>query len=63
MNSPAYAFLLNMWIMRKVNEEYLQARVLKGQITQEEYNMIVVTPQMEVDEFGNVIVAVAPLQV
>ena len=41
-----YNFLLNMWIMRKVTETYLQARVTKGQITQEEYEMIVATPQV-----------------
>lgn len=41
-----YNFLLNMWIMKKVNEEYLQKRVTKGQITQDEYDMIVATPQI-----------------
>ncbi len=41
-----YNFLLNMWIMKKVNEEYLQKRVLKGQITQDEYEMIIATPQI-----------------
>lgn len=40
-----YQFLLNMWIMRKVNEEYLQARVSKEQVTQQEYEMIIATPQ------------------
>lgn len=41
-----YNFLLNMWIMKKVNEEYLQKRVSKGQITQKEYEMIIATPQI-----------------
>lgn len=41
-----YKFLLNMWIMRKVDEAYLQAQVAKGRITQEEYNMIIATPQL-----------------
>ena len=41
-----YNFLLNMWIMKKVYEEYLQKRVLKGQITQDEYEMIIATPQI-----------------
>lgn len=41
-----YNFLLNMWIMKKVNEEYLQNRVSKGQITQDEYEMIIATPQI-----------------
>ena len=40
-----YNFLLNMWIMKKV-DEYLQARVAKGQITQQEYEMIIATPQV-----------------
>lgn len=41
-----YNFLLNMWIMKRVNEQYLQARVVKGQITQQEYEMIIATPQV-----------------
>lgn len=41
-----YPFLLNMWIMRKVDETYLQARVVKNQITQQEYEMIIATPQV-----------------
>jgi len=43
-----YQFLLNMWIMRRVDESYLQGQVLKGRITQDEYNMIVATPQITV---------------
>lgn len=41
-----YNFLLNMWIMRRIDEKYLQARVTKGQITQQEYEMIIATPQI-----------------
>ena len=41
-----YNFLLNMWIMRKADEVYLQARVVKNQITQEEYNQIIETEQI-----------------
>lgn len=41
-----YQFLLNMWVMRKVNESYLQGQVTKGRITQAEYDMIVATPQV-----------------
>lgn len=41
-----YNFLLNMWIMKRVDEDYLQARVAKGQITQQEYEMIIATPQI-----------------
>lgn len=40
-----YNFLLNMWIMNRIDEDYLQIRVKKGQITQEEYEMIIATPQ------------------
>lgn len=42
-----YQFLLNMWIMKRCDEAYLQKRVDKKQITQEEYNMIVATPQVD----------------
>ena len=41
-----YQFLLNMWVMKKVNEVYLQGQVTRGRITQEEYNMIIATPQI-----------------
>lgn len=41
-----YAFLLNMWIMKKIDEAFLQVQVAKGRITQQEYDMIVATPQL-----------------
>ena len=41
-----YAFLLNMWIMRKITESQLRGQVTKGNITEEELNMILVTPQV-----------------
>ena len=40
-----YAFLLNMWIMKKIDEAYLTAQVTKGRIT-EEKAMILATPQL-----------------
>lgn len=40
-----YAFYLNMWIMRKVTVEQLQLAVTRGYLTQEEYEMIIATPQ------------------
>lgn len=43
-----YQFLLNMWIMRRIDEEYLQGQVIKGRITEEEYDMIVATPQLTI---------------
>lgn len=42
-----YGFLLNMWIMRKVDEEYLSSMVTKKRITEEEKEMIMATPQMQ----------------
>lgn len=42
-----YNFLLNMWIMRKIDEIYLSARVAKGQITEQEKQMILATPQIQ----------------
>lgn len=41
-----YNFLLNMWIMKRIDEEYLTARVAKGQITEQEKQMIIATPQI-----------------
>ena len=40
-----YSFLLNMWIMKKLNEDCLEAQVVRGRITAEEKAMIVATPQ------------------
>ena len=40
-----YAFLLNMWIMRKIDEAYLTTMVSKAKITEEEKQMILATPQ------------------
>lgn len=31
-----FKFLKNMWIMKRIDEEYLQKRVKKGQITEDE---------------------------
>jgi hypothetical protein len=41
-----YQFLLNMWIMKRIDEVYLQGQVSKGRITQQEYEMIIATPQV-----------------
>lgn len=40
-----YGFLLNMWIMKKIDEVYLGKMVTLGRITQEEADMIMATPQ------------------
>lgn len=41
-----YPFLLNMWIMKKVDESFLQEQVTRGRITQQEYDLIVAIPQL-----------------
>ena len=40
-----YNFLLNMWIMRKIDEDHLQVQVTRGRITSDEMMMITITPQ------------------
>lgn len=42
-----YTFLLNMWIMGKVDDAYLTGQVAKGRITEEEKQMILATPQVK----------------
>lgn len=39
-----YGFILNMWIMKRINEEKVQSYVPKY-IAQEECDMILATPQ------------------
>ena len=41
-----YQFLLNMWVIKRIDEAYLQVQLAKGRITQQEYDMIVATPQL-----------------
>ena len=41
-----YNFLLNMWIMRKIDEDYLQGQVTRGRITSDEMMMNTITPQI-----------------
>jgi len=41
-----YQFLLNMWVMKRIDEIYLQGQVSKGRIKQHEYDMIIATPQI-----------------
>lgn len=41
-----YNFVLNMWIMRKIDEEFLDFQVTKNRITEEEKTMIMATPQI-----------------
>jgi len=41
-----YGFLLNMWIMKRIDENYLSSMVALKRITEEEKAMILATPQM-----------------
>ena len=41
-----YGFLLNMWILRRIDEDYINRMVEKKYITTEEKQMILTTPQM-----------------
>jgi len=41
-----YQLLLNLWIMRRITEERLQAAVTKRYISQEQADNIVATPQV-----------------
>ena len=41
-----YTFLLNMWLMRKVDERYLQGQVDRKRLTLEEKDMILASPQI-----------------
>lgn len=40
-----YGFLLNMWIMCRIDEMYLTQMVTLKRITEEEKQMILATPQ------------------
>ena len=41
-----YGFILNMWIMRRINEVHVSAYVSNVIITQAEAETILATPQM-----------------
>ena len=41
-----YGFLLNMWIMKRIDEQYLAQMVTLKRITEEEREMILATPQL-----------------
>lgn len=40
-----YVFLLNMWIMKRIDENYLNQVTVLNRITIEERDMILATPQ------------------
>ncbi|WP_275671973.1 hypothetical protein [Priestia flexa] len=41
-----YDFILNMWVMRKADEEFVSMCFSKNYITNEEYDIILSTPQV-----------------
>ncbi len=41
-----YAFLLNMWIMNRIEEDYLDTMVTLKRITVDEKGMIMTTPRI-----------------
>lgn len=43
-----YGFLLNMWVMKRIDKVYLDRMVEKGYITAAEEEMILATPQVSV---------------
>lgn len=45
MRNPVYPFLLNMWIMKRIDEAYLTEVIRLKRITEEEKQMILATPQ------------------
>ena len=40
-----YQFLLNMYLMGRIDEKYLEKQVTKGRITKKEMEMILATPK------------------
>ena len=44
-----YGFLSGMWVMRKIDDDYLSAMVKKGFITTDEKDLIIATPQIHQD--------------
>lgn len=40
-----FEFLRNMWVMKKIDEIYINNMVIKGRITEEEKIMILNTPR------------------
>lgn len=43
--SLMYAFILNMWMMNRVDKTFINTQLQRGFITSEETNIILATPQ------------------
>lgn len=41
-----YQFILNQWIMRNVDEAFVEQQYQRGRITEQERDMILATPQI-----------------
>lgn len=46
-SKAVFNFCLGMWIRKSVTEVQLKEKVDKGTLTQEEYELIIATPQQE----------------
>ncbi|MED0689966.1 hypothetical protein [Bacillus licheniformis] len=46
MDDNMYGFLLNMWLMDRIDEDYLDVMVRKEFLTEQERQMIVATPKI-----------------
>lgn len=44
--SLAYNFILNMWVMKRIDATFVQTQVTQGRLTQDEADMILATPQV-----------------
>jgi len=49
--NPFYNFILNMWIMRRCDEAYVQSKV-PSRISQVECDMILLTPQLTEEQIA-----------
>lgn len=45
MQSLAYNFILNMWVMNRVDESFVNGQVRLNRLSQDEADMIMATPQ------------------
>lgn len=41
-----YEFILNMWIMGRVDEAFVETQFQRGRITEQERDMILATPRI-----------------
>ena len=46
MRSEMYGFILNMWIMGRIEQDYVVEQARRGRLTEEERDMILATPQI-----------------